>query len=113
MPYFPTEYDWSLTVRPDRIPTEDKFPTKYAVNDIPIGGGRHPGPGAGQQCRGKRCNAGSKEVHGNPNHIPISRVREEGELQDEDKFWHTDRPDQDAELDYTNWNTPHDTPVWQ
>jgi len=61
MPYLPTGHDWSLTVRPDKIPIEDKFLTKYAVNNIPIGGSRHPGPSAGQQHRGKTCNAGSKE----------------------------------------------------
>ena len=49
MPYFPTEHNWSLTVRPDRIPMEDKFPAKYAVNTIPLGGSKSQGPGAGHQ----------------------------------------------------------------
>jgi len=113
MPYFPTEHDWSLTVRPDRIPMEDKFPTTYAVNAIPLGGGKHQGPGAGRQRRGKKRNAGSNDAPGNPNHIQISHVREEGKLQDEDDYWRSDRNGQNNELDYTDWNTPRDTPGWQ
>jgi len=113
MPYFPTEHDWSLTVRPDRIPLEDKFLTRYAVNAIPPAGGRQPGPGTGQWHRGKKRNAGGKGAPENPNHILINRVREEGELLDEDEYWRTDRLGQEAELDYTDWNTPRNTPGWQ
>ena len=83
------------------------------MNAIPPVGGRQPGPGAGQRHRGKKCNAGGKGAPENPNHILINRVREEGELLDKDEYWRTDRLGQEAELDYTDWNTPHDTPGWQ
>ena len=33
--YFPTEESWMLTARPDRIPLEDRFPSKYAVGSLP------------------------------------------------------------------------------
>jgi len=115
MLYFPTEHDWSLTVRPDRIPIEDKFPTKYTVNAIPLGGGKSQGPGAGQQRRGKKRSIGGKagkDVHINPNHIPINHIREEGELQDKGEYWHMERLGQGKELDYSDWNTPHDIPGW-
>jgi len=115
MPYFPTEYDWSLTVRPDRIPMEDKFPTKYAVNAIPLGGGKSQGPSVGQQQRGKKCSTGGKvgkDAHINLNHILINQVREEGKLQDEDEYWHMERLSQGKELDYSDWNTPHNIPGW-
>jgi hypothetical protein len=40
MPYFPTEQNWSLEIRPARIPMDECFPEKYAVNSPPIGGVR-------------------------------------------------------------------------
>ena len=115
MPYFPTEHDWSLTVRPDKIPLEDKFPTKYAVNTIPPGSGKHQGPGAVRQRKGKKRNAGGSgmpEASGNPNHIQISHVREEGELQDEEEYWRMDNLDRNDDPDHNDWNTPRDYPGW-
>ena len=35
MTYFPTEEQWTLTVRPDRIPLDERFPSKYAVASLP------------------------------------------------------------------------------
>ena len=51
-------------------------------------------------------------MHANPNHILINHVREEGELQDKDEYWHTERLSQGEELDYNNWNTPCNIPGW-
>ena len=34
--YFPTDEEWTLTTRPDRIPLEERFPQRFAVNSIPI-----------------------------------------------------------------------------
>ena len=33
--YFPTEESWTLTARLDRIPLEERFPSKYAVGSLP------------------------------------------------------------------------------
>jgi hypothetical protein len=36
MVYFPTDEDWTLTTRPDRIPTKERFPQWFTVNSLPI-----------------------------------------------------------------------------
>src|SRR5258707_1068236 len=36
MVYFPTEEDWTLTTRPNRIPVEECFLQHFAVNSLPI-----------------------------------------------------------------------------
>jgi hypothetical protein len=36
MVYFPTDEDWTLTIRPDRIPIEEHFPQQFTVNSLPI-----------------------------------------------------------------------------
>ena len=33
--YFPTEESWTLTVRPERVPIDDRFPGKYTVGSLP------------------------------------------------------------------------------
>jgi hypothetical protein len=33
--YFPTDEDWTLTMRPDKLPLEDKFPTHFTVSSLP------------------------------------------------------------------------------
>jgi len=40
MPYYPTTHNWSLIVRPSSLPLWERFPAKYAVNALPIAGGR-------------------------------------------------------------------------
>jgi len=40
MPYFLTDQDWTLETRPARILTDKRFPAKYAVNSLPIGGAK-------------------------------------------------------------------------
>src|SRR6202789_452058 len=48
--YFPTDKEWTLTTRPDRIPLEERFPPRFAVNSLPIttkkphGKGKKPVP---------------------------------------------------------------------
>ena len=82
MPFYPTEHDWTLTARPHRIPLDERFPGRYAVNSLPTAGqkwsGREPRPprktnGASMSCTTQR----TKE---NPNFIPLNRDREAGEL---------------------------------
>ena len=36
MVYFPTAENWTLTTRPERIPLEERFPHRFAVNSIPL-----------------------------------------------------------------------------
>jgi hypothetical protein len=42
MVYFPTDEGWTLTTRPDRIPLEERFPQRFAVNSLPITNKRAP-----------------------------------------------------------------------
>jgi prefoldin subunit 5 len=35
LPYFPTDEDWTLTARPDKLQLTDKFPAKYTVSAYP------------------------------------------------------------------------------
>jgi len=45
MPYFPTEQEWSQTVRPNRINMDKRFPGRYTVNSLPLYGTRQPDKG--------------------------------------------------------------------
>ncbi len=40
MPYYPTEQDWTQTIRPSRIPMDEQFPGKYMVNSLPLYGAK-------------------------------------------------------------------------
>ena len=33
--YFPTDESWTLTARPERVPLDERFPSKYAVGSLP------------------------------------------------------------------------------
>ena len=33
--YFPTNESWTLTARPERVPMEDRFPSRYTVGSLP------------------------------------------------------------------------------
>jgi len=82
MPYFPTEHNWTLTVRPSSIPLEDRFPARFTVNMLPTMGSWQQVPRTCQQHRGQRYNAKDRNGCNNPNRIqiPPNREREEGEL---------------------------------
>jgi len=43
MLFYPTDHDWMLTARPHRIPLDERFPGRYAVNSLPTSGLRWPG----------------------------------------------------------------------
>jgi hypothetical protein len=45
MVYFPTDERWTLTSRPDRIPLEERFPQRFAVNSLPLTNKRPPAKG--------------------------------------------------------------------
>ena len=80
MPFFPTEHDWTLTARPHRIPLDERFLGKYAVNSLPTAASQRPA----KDSRPPRKD-GRAKVKVNPNFIPLSRNREEGELFGADK----------------------------
>ena len=89
MLYFPTELDWTLTTRPERIPLDERFPKKYAVNSLPFAANKHPGLALRNTWnkRGKNATKGTQDrgdadtnKQTNPNLIPLNQRREEGEL---------------------------------
>ena len=74
--FYPTDQDWTLTTRPQRIPLEERFPQCFAVNSL-----QHhscPNPRSQEDQRGARRRAKGKQKE-NPNLIPVSQAREEGE----------------------------------
>ena len=98
MPYFPSDQDWTMVVRPDRIPLEERFPAKYAVNSLPLAGNRYPATAPrpprkkqnqGTQGRSTANGTADKANQANPNLIPLSnnRGREEGEQPPEKETW--------------------------
>ena len=43
MPFFPAEQDWTLAVRPARVPLKEHFPASFSVNSLPLHGRRQQG----------------------------------------------------------------------
>jgi hypothetical protein len=81
MPYFPTEQDWTLAVRPSRITLTERFPQRFAVNSLPTANrGKVNSDSRPQQRR--QGGPSRKSASENPNMIPIthSQTREMGEL---------------------------------
>ncbi len=133
MPYFPTDQDWTLITRPSRVPLEERFPKHLAVNALPSGSGRNPlpsgsgrnplpsgsgsnplRPGSGHSPKRATCKQKGKEKEGavdilmnrsQPNLVPLSRRREEGEL--------SDAADRDTFLDQTDMAAIEETLGWQ
>ena len=90
MPFFPTEQDWTLTTRPIRIPLDERFPQRFAVNSLPHTGSKAHGgtpnpprpetseaPREPQRYRRKTSSKGKH--YANPNNIPITRGRGAGD----------------------------------
>lgn len=96
MVYFPTDERWTLTTRPDRIPLEERFPQRFAVNSLPLASKRPPARGkkAAPTKPITRKNQPGKEQHTINHYFSRSQskgkgkeketVPEEGELQDPD-----------------------------
>ena len=75
--FYPTDQDWSLTLRPQRIPLEERFPQRFAVNSLHHEGRSNVRFPEEQREARRRAKGKQKE---NPNLIPVPRVREEGEI---------------------------------
>jgi len=70
MLFYPIEHDWMLTARPHRLPLDERFPGRYAVNSLPTSGPRWPGRDPCPSRKAKGSNA-----------IPLKNCdKEEGEL---------------------------------
>ena len=77
MVYYPTDQDWTLTMRPQRIPLVERFPQQYAVNSLQTQGRINKRP-IEEQRNTRRSTKGKQKE--NPNLIPLAGIREEGEL---------------------------------
>jgi hypothetical protein len=112
MPYFPTENDWTFTTRPSRIPLDQRFPSKYAVNSLVTANSKHPGlaphPPRGNQRRGPT----DKRLHGNPNLIPLTRRREENDPPSNEEPWLDGHDGTPIETENTDETHPHITSGW-
>jgi hypothetical protein len=80
MPYYPSDQDWTMVVRPDRIPIAERFPAKFVVNSLPSTGNRHPStatrppkrkPNQSTQGRASKYGIADKANSANPNLIPL------------------------------------------
>ena len=106
MVYFPSDQDWMLTTKPDRIPVSEKFPKRFAVNSLPITN-RNPRKPAAQSSSRKPATPQQSTTRerqhmddtaenilsrSQPNLVPLGRGREEGEL--------SDQADKDSLLDH-------------
>jgi len=90
MPFYPTEHNWMLTARPHRIPLDERFPGRYAVNSLPTSGTRWPGrdPRLPRKANGPNAAQGATV---NPNRTSYNkRDKEEGELFGADEQQDTD-----------------------
>jgi hypothetical protein len=95
LPYFPTEHDWTLKVRPERIPLDERFPGKYAVNSLPYAGNKQRSPAPKTTCKkqgqsmyksANRRGTMDRNTRDNPNLIPINKGRETGKLPTEEEI---------------------------
>jgi hypothetical protein len=88
MPFFPTEQDWTLVIKPNRIPLDERFPQRFAVNRLPNTGNSksievscntNPSKDGYSRELHRRWKKASDLTtqHSNPNLIPIppSRAR--------------------------------------
>jgi hypothetical protein len=80
MPYFPTESDWSLAVRPGRIPSEDRFLVRFAVNNLTNANKKHPGLTPRLQKRMQKHDMVGTNA-ANPNLIPLPQGKGKGIIQ--------------------------------
>lgn len=96
--FFPTDEEWTLTTRPDKIPLESRFPERYAVNSLPTAAmtkclqqqnqQRSKPKRQNNQPAPQKCNTQSSEnntierymTRSQPNAAASSSAREVGEL---------------------------------
>ena len=62
--YFPTNESWTLTARPERVPLDERFPSKYAVGSLPPPSQTRRAPPTrelGRKQKHKRRNTGKNQ----------------------------------------------------
>jgi len=129
--FFPTDQDWTLSTKPDRVPVEHRFPAQFAAKPLPATTNRRqprptvrlpksnhsrahgpsPSPGRRNEARPHHSGEGEAErilsTRMGPNLIPLGRGREEGELSsqaDHDSFLdHQDTAFVEASLNIPDW----------
>ena len=126
MVYFPTEQDWTLTSRPHRIPQEERFPQRFAVNSLPSTKQKNSKPvvrlprsqtsarsnpsraqaqrNPSQQHEGRSNVLDKYQNRTGPNLIPLGRGREEGEL--------SDLADYTSCLDFSATTLERESSIW-
>ena len=111
MPYYPTTHDWSLMVRPNSLPLWERFPAKYAVNALPITGGRQQPPRPRQTHKGQNRRMTDRSGRENPNmiQIPRNRPREEGEPPGGVEPW---LMEPNTRVENTDETSPYNPPGW-
>ena len=139
MVYFPTDQDWTLTSKPNRIPLEERFPARFAVNSLPVtanrrhhrpvvrlpmgnhSGRRNPPSPQGQRNTERHQRSGGSEAEGflarsQPNLVLLGRGREEGELSNQadlDSFLdHQDNIFVERTLGSPDWRANHPSGSW-
>ena len=73
LPYFPTEEDWTLIQRPNKIQRAEKFPTRYAATPLQQQGQPnrvHANKAQGNQRRQRGAKVPENSVHHGPVHSP-------------------------------------------
>ena len=94
--YFPTEEDWTLTTRPNRILLDERFPQRFAVNSIPVTIKKPTGKGKKPTLTRQIASKNTQNKEQNTINHYFSRsqangkgkepAREEGELPDADEY---------------------------
>ena len=114
MPYYPTDQDWTLTTHPERIPMELRYPGKYAVNSLPATNGRKKNQNPwGPWSKPKKPTRGVTERgKSNPNLIPLSQGRKEGEPSTGAGTENVTQKALDNHTDNTSKTLYHDTSEW-
>ena len=74
------DQDWTLTVHPERIPMELRYPGKYTVNSLPVvsRSKRNQNPWGPWGKPNKAPCGTAKRGNNNPNLIPLSQGRKKG-----------------------------------
>jgi len=122
MLYYPSDQDWSMTVRPERIPIDERFLQKYAVNSILSIGNKHLGaapyplwkkPKQKMQRRPPQNGTTEKTSQENPNLILISQGREVGKIMTKEKAWREEPMGFASVMENTDKSAPFAMTGWE
>jgi len=112
MPYFPTENDWTLETRPNKIPLDERFPSRYAVNSLATASNKHPGLAPRPPRRKQKHGPADMGPNTNPNLIPLPHRREEGVLPNDEGPFFEEGDGVPPGTESTDETLPRNTPGW-